>query len=51
MIRVSPKDEEDDNQPKKSEVEERRLAQPSTPKPPEDGRIGSQKIFEDLHEQ
>jgi hypothetical protein len=57
MIRIIPKDEESDesseenDQPKTPEVEERTLAQPNTPKPPEDGRIGSQKIFEDLHEQ
>jgi hypothetical protein len=36
MIRVSPKNEEDESQPKTPEVEERRLAQPSTPNPPED---------------
>ena len=53
MIRISPKDEdvEDKHQPKTPEVEERLLPQPSTPKPPEDGRVSSQKIFEDIHEQ
>ena len=39
------------NEPRTPEVEEERTAQPSTPKPPEDGRISSQKIFEDIHEQ
>jgi hypothetical protein len=47
----SPKEIEEDDQPKTPEVEEERIAQPSTPIPPENGRIGSQKIFEDIHEQ
>ena len=53
MIRISPNDEdvEDKHQPKTPEVEERLQPQPSTPKPPEDGRVSSQKIFEDIHEQ
>jgi hypothetical protein len=53
VIRISSKDEdvEDEHQPKTPEVEERLLPQPSTPKPPEDGKVSSQKIFEDIHEQ
>ena len=39
------------SQPKTPEIEERLLPQPKTPEPPEDGRVNSQKIFEDIHEQ
>ena len=39
------------NEPRTPEGEEERTPQPSTPRPPEDGRVSSQKIFEDIHEQ
>ena len=51
LAESSPTDIEEDDQPKTPEVEERRTIQPSTPIPPENGMIGSQMIFEDLHEQ
>ena len=52
MIRFSQKDvdEEDKPQPKTPEIKERLLPQPRTPEPPEDERVSSQKIFEDIHE-